>query len=150
MLRLLLLSLCGLSLLNAQGVDYIKAHYTKYDYEIAMRDGVHLLIPVYIPKAADAPTPILLFRTPYSIRPYGEDQYPATLGPSELFAKEGYIFAYQDVRGRFHSEGQFEHVRPHRLVKSRAADIDESTDTRDTIDWLVKHVPGNNGKVGMW
>jgi putative CocE/NonD family hydrolase len=150
MLRPLLLSLCALNLLHAQGVDYIKAHYTKYDYEIGMRDGVHLLTSVYIPKTAESPQPILLFRTPYSIRPYGEDQYPATLGPSELFAKEGYIFAYQDVRGRFHSEGQFEHVRPHRLVKSGPADIDESTDTWDTIDWLVKHIPRNNGKAGMW
>ena len=121
MLRLLLISLCALNLLDAQGVDYIKAHYTKYDYEIAMRDGIHLLTSVYIPKAADAPQPIMLFRTPYSIRPYGEDQYPVTLGPSELFAKEGYIFAYQDVRGRYRSEGQFEHVRPHKVDRHTVA-----------------------------
>src|SRR5579863_9070995 len=150
MLRLPLLLCCALSLLRAQGVEYIKAHYTKYDHEIAMRDGVKLFTSVYVPKAAETPLPILLLRTPYSVRPYGEDQYPATLGPSELFAREGYIFVSQDVRGRFHSEGQFEHVRPHKAAKTGPKDSDESTDTWDTIDWLVKHLPHNSGKVGMW
>jgi putative CocE/NonD family hydrolase len=138
---------CGL---HGQGVEYIKAHYTKYDYEIPMRDGVHLYTSVYMVKDASSPQPIMLTRTPYSLRPYGEDQYPATLGPSERFAKEGYIFVYQDVRGRFRSEGRFEHVRPHRPVKNGPKDIDESTDTWDTVDWLIKHVTPNNGKVGMW
>lgn len=136
--------------LSAQGVEYIKANYTKYEYEISMRDGVKLFTAVYIPKSADAPEPIMFIRTPYSVRPYGEDQYPETLGPSPLFAKEGYIFAYQDVRGRFHSEGEFEHIRPHKDVTSGPKDTDESTDTYDSIDWLIKHVPANNGKVGMW
>ncbi|HSM78371.1 MAG TPA: CocE/NonD family hydrolase [Bryobacteraceae bacterium] len=148
------LFLCALGCLHAHGadagVDSIRARYTKYEYEIAMRDGVRLFTSVYIPKNSATAEPILLLRTPYSIRPYGEDQYPATLGPSDLFAKEGYIFAYQDVRGRFHSEGEFEHVRPHKDVKSGPRDTDESTDTYDTIEWLVKNIPGNNGKVGMW
>src|SRR5579859_567229 len=100
MTRLLIL-LCALSCLQAQTVDSIKANYTKYDHEIVMRDGVKLFTSVYIPKSVDAPLPIMLIRTPYSVRPYGEDQYPATLGPSDFFAKEGYIFAYQDVRGRY-------------------------------------------------
>ena len=142
--------LLSLGILHAQGVPYIKAHYTKFEYDVAMRDGVHLFTAVYIPKEARAPEPILLIRTPYSIRPYGVDQYPATLGPSEHFAREGYIFAYQDVRGRFHSEGEFENVRPYRTTRSGPKDIDETTDTWDTIDWLVKNVPGHNGKVGMW
>jgi len=90
-----------------QGTGYIKARYTKYEYEVSMRDGVRLFTAVYIPKAADRPEPILLPRTPFSVRPYGEDQYPETLGPSEFFAREGYIFAYQDVRGQFHSEGDW-------------------------------------------
>src|SRR5579864_4002480 len=129
MLRTVLLFLCAWNLLRAQSadtaaVDFIKAHYTKYDYQIAMRDGVRLFTSVYIPKSADAPPPIMLLRTPYSVRPYGEDQYPAALGPSELFTKAAYIFAYQDVRGRFHSEGQFEHVRPHKIVKSGPKDVD--------------------------
>ncbi len=148
------LFLCVLGCLHVQGadagVDSIRARYTKYEYEIAMRDGVRLFTSVYVPKNSATAEPILLLRTPYSIRPYGEDQYPATLGPSDLFAKEGYIFAYQDVRGRFHSEGEFEHVRPHKDVKSGPRDTDESTDTYDTIEWLVKNIPGNNGKVGMW
>jgi putative CocE/NonD family hydrolase len=148
--RCLPLAACALGMLHAQGVEYIKAHYTKFEYEIAMRDGVRLLTAVYIPKDARPPQPIMLIRTPYSIRPYGADQYPATLGPSDIFAREGYIFAYQDVRGRFRSEGEFENVRPYKEAKSGPKDIDETTDTWDTIDWLVKNVPGNNGKVGMW
>jgi len=141
------LAVCGA--LNAQGTAYVKAHYTKYEYTIPMRDGVRLYTAVYRPKDT-SPQPLLLTRTPYSIRPYGEDQYPSTLGPSELFAKEGYIFVYQDVRGRFRSEGQFEHIRPPKSGNGGPKDIDESTDTWDTIDWLVKHVTPNNGKVGMW
>jgi hypothetical protein len=134
----------------APGSAYIRAHYTKYDFDIAMRDGVHLFTSVYVPQHPAGPLPILLIRTPYSVRPYGEDEYPESLGPSDLFAKEGYIFAYQDVRGRFHSEGKFEEVRPYKVTKSGPKDTDESTDTWDTIDWLVKNVKGNNGKVGMW
>ncbi|MEO7652418.1 MAG: CocE/NonD family hydrolase [Bryobacteraceae bacterium] len=142
----LAIATCGV--MQAQGVEYIKAHYTKYEYEIPMRDGVHLYTAVYRLKHASKLQPILLTRTPYAIRPYGEDQYPVTLGPSELFAKEGYTFVYQDVRGRYRSEGKFEHVRPH-IDKKGPKDIDESTDTWDTIDWLLKHV-ASNGKVGMW
>ncbi len=134
----------------AQGSAYIQAHYVKYDYQIPMRDGVRLFTSIYVPQHASGPEPILFIRTPYSIRPYGEDQYPKTLGPSEQFARERYIFAYQDVRGRFHSEGQFEEVRPYKAKKTGPKDTDESTDTWDSIDWLIKHVPSNNGKVGMW
>ncbi len=135
------------------GVDYIRENYSKYEYRVAMRDGVRLFTAVYIPKdvAADAKKyPIMLMRTPYTVRPYGVDQYPATLGPSELFAREKFIFAYQDVRGRYMSEGDFTIARPQMPVKNEPKDIDESTDAFDTIDWLVKHVPGNTGKVGVW
>ncbi len=134
---------------TAQGVAYIREHYTKFDYDVPMRDGVHLFTSVYLPREAASPEPIMLLRTPYSIRPYGEDEYPATLGPSEQFAREGNIFVYQDVRGRFHSEGKFEEVRPYKAAKG-PRDTDEPSDTWDTIDWLVKHLPNNNGKVGMW
>ena len=82
--------------------------------------------------------------------PYGVDAYKASLGPSDRFMRDGYIFVYQDVRGRMMSEGQFVDVRPHLPVKSGAADIDESTDTYDTIEWLLKHVPNHNGRVGMY
>jgi len=133
-----------------QGLEYVKSHYTKYEYEVAMRDGKKLFTSVYVPKDAAEAYPILLMRTPYSVGPYGEDDYRTNLGPSELFAKEGFIFAYQDVRGRWMSEGEFADVRPHKPVKHGPSDTDESTDTWDTIDWLVKHVPNNTGRVGMW
>ena len=134
----------------AQGLEYVKAHYTKYEYEVAMRDGKKLFTSVYVPKDASHSYPIMLMRTPYSVGPYGEDNYRSNLGPSEAFAKDGFIFTYQDVRGRWMSEGQFVDMRPHKDKKSGPTDTDESTDTWDTIDWLVKHVPNNSGRVGMW
>jgi putative CocE/NonD family hydrolase len=138
------------TLLAAQGLEYIQTNYTKHEYEIAMRDGKKLHTAVYAPKDASRSYPIMLERTPYGVSPYGPDRLPARLGPSELFAREGFIFAYQDVRGRYMSEGEWEEVRPYQPTKHRPDDVDESTDTWDTIDWLVKNVPNNNGKVGMW
>ena len=131
--------------------DYIRAHYTKYEFRIPMRDGKRLFTAVYVPKNADGgPYPILMDRTPYSVAPYGEDQYPKHLGPSEEFEKSGYIFAYQDVRGRWMSEGDFVEMRPHIDEKKSARDVDDASDTYDTIEFLLKHVPDNNGKVGIW
>ena len=89
-------------------------------------------------------------RTPYSVAPYGEDQYPKHLGPSEEFEKGGYIFVYQDVRGRWMSEGEFVEMRPHIDNKKSPQDVDDASDTYDTIEFLLKHVPNNNGKVGIW
>ena len=89
-------------------------------------------------------------RTPYNVAPYGEDKYPARLGPSEEFQKSGYIFVYQDVRGRWMSEGAFVEMRPHIDVKKSPQDVDDSSDTYDTIEFLLKHVENNNGKVGIW
>jgi putative CocE/NonD family hydrolase len=134
----------------AQGIDYVKSHYTKYEYRIPMRDGVRLFTAVYVPKDQGGRYPILLTRTPYGVQPYGEDAYKEDLGPSPAFGREGYIVAYQDVRGRWMSEGEFVNMRPHRDRKGRPTDVDESTDTYDTIDWLIKHLPGHNGRVGMW
>ena len=133
----------------AQGLEWVKANYTKHEYYVPMRDGVRLFTAVYVPKDRAQPYPILLNRTPYSIRPYGTDQYRENIGPSPVFANEGYIVVYQDVRGRWMSEGVFEHVRPHNPKKG-PRDIDESTDTYDTIEWLLKNVPNHNGRVGMW
>src|SRR5580765_5826661 len=130
--------------------EYIKANYTKREVSIPVRDGVKLFTSIYEPKDKSQKYPILLNRTPYTVGPYGEGNFKTSLGPDPLFAKEGYIFAYQDVRGRWMSEGEFVNVRPHLDVKHGPADIDESTDTWDTIDWLVKHVPNNSGRVGMW
>jgi putative CocE/NonD family hydrolase len=153
-LRRTLLALLVLSALPAaaaaQGLEAVKAAYTKYEYRIPMRDGKKLFTAVYVPKDASQKYPILLTRTPYSVQPYGVDRYKDNLGPSPLFAKEGYVFAYQDVRGRWMSEGTHVNMRPHNPDKKGARDIDEASDTYDTIDWLLKHVPNHNGKVGLW
>ncbi len=136
---------------DAPKEDYVRAHYTKYEFRIPMRDGKRLFTAVYVPKdAAGGPYPILMDRTPYSVGPYGEDQYPKHVGPSEEFEKGGYIFVYQDVRGRWMSEGDFVEMRPHIDDKKTPRDVDDASDTYDTIDFLLKHVPNNNGKVGIW
>ncbi len=135
------------------GAAAVRENYTKFEYRIPMRDAVKLFTSVYIPKDVftDGRTyPILLQRTPYNVSPYGVDQYRASLGPSEFFEREKFIFVYQDVRGRFMSEGDYTIIRPHKAVKTGPKDTDESTDTYDTIDWLAKNVPGNTGKVGMY
>ena len=130
--------------------DYVREHYTKYEYQVPMRDGARLFTSVYVPKTCDSPYPIMLNRTPYSVGPYGVDNFRTEVGPSEHFMKEGFIFAYQDVRGRYMSEGTWVEVRPHNPAKTSRTDTDESTDTWDTVDWMVKHLPCNNGKIGMW
>src|ERR1700753_1813510 len=120
--------------------DYVKAHYTKYEYRIPMRDGVHLFTSVYVPKDASQPYPFMMDRTPYSVAPYGEDQYKKNLGPSDEFEKAGYIFVYQDVGGRYMSEGEFKEMTPHIDKKNGPADVDDASDTYDTIEFLLKHV----------
>jgi putative CocE/NonD family hydrolase len=92
----------------------------------------------------------MVHRTPYGSPPYGPDAYRASLGPSPAFAAEKFIFAYQDVRGKFRSEGEFVVMRPLVPQPKPSKATDESTDTYDTIDWLVKNVPNNNGRVGQW
>ncbi len=130
---------------------FVRESYTKYEHLVPMRDGTRLFTAVYVPKDAGPARryPILLNRTPYSVAPYGVDAYPASLGPSEAAAREKFVFAYQDVRGRMMSEGTFVDVRPV-LPKKGPKDVDETTDAFDTVDWLVKNVPHNNGKVGTW
>jgi putative CocE/NonD family hydrolase len=115
-----------------------------------MRDGKRLFTVVYQPKDESKTYPIIMQRTPYSVAPYGIDKYRESLGPSPLFVKEGYIFVYQDVRGRWMSEGEFSNMRPHLPKKQGPHDVDESSDTYDTVAWLVKNVPNNNGNVGQW
>ncbi len=140
---------------DADAARAIREHYTKYEHKIAMRDGVKLFTAVYVPKDASRSWPIMLHRTPYSVRPYGADSYPTVaeprvvrrFAPSFAFIREGFVFVQQDVRGKNMSEGTFVDVRPH---AQKPGEIDESTDAFDTIDWLVKHVPSNNGKVGVW
>lgn len=132
-----------------QKID-IRELYTKYEYRIPMRDGVRLFTAVYVPKNADEKYPFLLRRSPYSCKPYGVDQYPDKLGPSDSLAKSGYVFVFQDVRGRWMSEGELENMRPQIVDKRSPRDVDESSDTYDTIEWLLKNVPGHNGRVGQW
>jgi putative CocE/NonD family hydrolase len=132
-----------------QQAEYTRSHYTKFDFRIPMRDGVKLFTSVYVPKDSSQQYPILMQRTPYSVGPYGIDNYPTNVGPSELFTKEGFIFAYQDVRGRYLSEGAFIDVPVHSAHLS-GKETDESTDTYDTVDWLVKNIPNNNGRAGQW
>ena len=130
---------------------YVRSHYAKFEHQVPMRDGTKLYTIVYVPYDA-SPTkvyPIILMRTPYSVGPYGSDQYKTRLGPNEKFDQAGYIFAFQDVRGCYMSEGQFVNMRPH-LDSKTGTQVDESSDTFDTIDWLINNVEGNNGRVGQW
>jgi putative CocE/NonD family hydrolase len=135
------------SMAPAQTGYDVKAHYTKRELFIPMRDGVKLFTIIYAPRDTTVPYPMLMTRTAYGIAPYGAGEYRAVLGPNNDFAREGYVFVYQDTRGKFKSEGEFVHHVPYVKGSSRP---NESTDTWDTIDWLVKNVPNNNGRVGQW
>lgn len=128
----------------------LAAVYEKREVRIPARDGVRLHTAVFIPRDRSRSYPILMKRTPYSCGPYGIEKYPDSLGPHRDYEAEGYIFVEQDVRGCFMSEGEFENMRPHQSDKRGAGDIDESTDTWDTIEWLLTHVPNHNGRVGLW
>ena len=134
---------------------FVRAHYTRQQFRIAMRDGVRLFTFVYVPDDASAGTtyPIVMLRTPYSVAPYDDGAMPTMLGPDPFMLREKYIFVYQDVRGRYGSEGEFENVRPLRSAAQRAASpksTDEATDAYDTIDWLVRNLPFTNRRVGLW
>src|SRR5262249_20561212 len=124
-------------------------NYTKYEYRIPMRDGVKLFTIVYRPKDTSTNYPILLQRTPYNLKPYTIDVGRKPGGIPDSYIKEKFILAQQDVRGRFASEGSFVDERPQRTSHAGPNDTDESTDAYDTIDWLVKKIPGNNGNVGL-
>lgn len=115
-----------------------------------MRDGVKLFTAIYIPAGSSGKMPFLMVRTPYSCNPYGEDKMRRQLGPSKFFNGEDYIYVYQDVRGRYMSEGKFEEMTPHIDKKKTSKDVDESSDTYDTIEWLLKNIENNNGSVGLY
>lgn len=133
---------------SSQDSAYIRQNYTKMEKYITMRDGKRLFTSIYLPKDQSKKYPIVMTRTPYTVAPYGENEYKRTLGQNMLFAKEGFIFVYQDVRGKWMSEGDFVDVRPD-IENKKGKQVDESSDTYDTIDWLVKNLPNNNGKVGI-
>lgn len=137
-------------ILWSQRTGFIESTYVKHEYRIPVRDGKRLFTAVYTPRDTSKSYPILLTRTPYGVAPYGEDNYPFSLGPSEELAEEGFIFAYQDVRGKMMSEGEFIELTPYKPVKQGPQDVDESSDAYDTIEWLLRHIPNNNGRVGLW
>lgn len=132
-----------------RNTNWVKENYTKKEYYVTVRDGVRLYTAVYSPKDSSQQWPILLQRTPYSCSPYGENNYRQRLGPNAELMKEKYIFVYQDVRGRYKSEGNFREMTPHIAVKKSRKDVDESSDTYDVIEWLLKNT-NNNGRVGIW
>lgn len=142
----LILFLIGAAPAAAQ-VAPIQDRYSKREAMVEMRDGVKLYVAIYSPRDRSQTYPIMMNRTPYSCQPYGEDQYRRRIGPSEFMENEGYIFVHTDVRGRWNSEGQYDNMRPHVPGKEP---IDESSDTYDTISWLLDNVPNHNGKVGIW
>jgi len=137
---------------NVTGRHYahVLESYEKKEYYVPMRDGVRLFTQVYSPLDRSRTYPMMFRRTPYGIPPYGENDYRSSLGPSWLFTEEGYIFVYQDCRGQFKSEGEFVVMRPHNPAKKGPRDTDDSSDTFDTIEWLLTHVPNHNGRVGQW
>ena len=154
-LTLLLVWLLSLGFLQAQ-LDfdqYVPAHYDKQEVYIPMRDGTRLFTAIYTPKDAspERTYPVLMKRTCYSVRPYGAEQYMTSrLGPSATLIQDGYIFVHQDVRGRWMSEGTWTNMTPHVAEKSSENDVDESSDTYDTIEWLLANLAHHNGRVGQW
>ncbi|HTI68469.1 MAG TPA: CocE/NonD family hydrolase [Candidatus Limnocylindria bacterium] len=134
--------------IHAADTDSFESNYTKREYRIPMRDGAKLFTLVYTPKDHSTNYPILLQRTPYDLKPYTVDAGKQSGYLPDSYTKEKFIFALQDVRGRFASEGVFVDERPHNPAKG-PKDIDESTDAYDTIDWLVKRIENNNGSVGL-
>jgi len=129
---------------------YVQDNYNKKEVDIKMRDGATLHTTIYSPKDTSQEYPILMQRTPYSSRPYGENEFRKQIGPNINLMKEGNIIVYQDVRGRWLSEGHYENMRAYIPNKTSNEQVDESTDTYDTIDWLVNNVENNNGNVGVW
>lgn len=130
----------------------IPAHYTKQEVDIPMRDGIKLHTTIYSPKDKSQEYPIIMTRTPYSSKPYGKNNFPKSayrMAANKSLLEQGNIFVKQDVRGRWMSEGDYDNMRPY-IPNKTSNQTDEASDTYDTIDWLIKHVDNNNGKVGIW
>ncbi len=159
---------CLAALSTFAQTTFVRDNYQKFEYQIPMRDGTKLHTAVYVPKDASATNtyPFLMQRTCYSVAPYGPEQYPQRLGPSPTLMRDKYIFVYQDVRGRWMSEGTWTNMTPNipdpapvpakkgskktPAAPSSAGAPDESSDTFDTIEWLLKNIKFNNGRVGQW
>ncbi|HET7115020.1 MAG TPA: CocE/NonD family hydrolase [Hanamia sp.] len=134
----------------SQSPNFVKENYTKVDTTITMRDGIKLYTIIYVPKDQSEKYPFLMERTPYSVAPYGENNYAERLGPNTALMHEKYIFVYQDVRGRYMSEGHNLEMAPYIPNKKDKTQVDESSDTYDTIVWLLKNIKNNNGRVGLY
>jgi len=151
---ILILVFCFLlHLAHAQNNDsiWVVNNYTKIERQIPMRDGIRLFTTIYIPKDSTEKHPFLMTRTPYSCNPYGKDKFaPFWKSYTMSYLKEGYIRVIQDVRGRWMSEGEFADVRPFNANKKNSQETDEASDSYDTVDWLLKNIPNNNGKVGVF
>lgn len=128
----------------AEDSAFVYKNYTKKEVYVPMRDGTKLFTAIYTPKDSSEQYPIIMYRTPYAIQPYGENNYKIDLGPNMRMTRDKYIFVYQDVRGKHMSEGQFVDMTPHKRRTN------ESLDTFDTIEWLLANVDNHNGKVGQW
>ena len=144
-----LLLLSSITNIAQTGPKYVQEHYNKIDTTIAMRDGIKLYTVIFVPKDSTEQYPFLMERTPYSAAPYGAKNYPDAVGPNNSLMKEKYIFVVQDVRGRYMSEGINLEVTPYIPDKKLKTDVDESSDTYDTIDWLLKNIKNNNGRAGI-
>ena len=131
---------------------YYADNYVFKSFRIKMRDGIYLYAEVHIPKDASKnhPYPILMTRTPYNASE--ESKWLGKVKSISKLLREGFIFVFTDVRGRWRSEGKYINERPEgpNPDKKKQKEIDESTDTYDTIDWLLANIKGNNGKVGVW
>ncbi|MBW2962480.1 CocE/NonD family hydrolase [Mesonia aestuariivivens] len=148
--NLILLIITFFSLQIVAQSDYkVKEHYTKQAVDIEMRDGIKLHTTIYSPKDTSKKYPILMQRTPYSSKPYGKEEFRSKIGPNQFLMKEGNIIVYQDVRGRWMSEGDYDNMRPY-IPNKKGKEIDEASDTYDTIEWLINNVENNNGNVGTW
>ena len=127
---------------------FIRNNFTKREVMIPMRDGVKLFTSIYSPKDQSQKYPVIIRRTPYSCSPYGEGNFTTQIQNMHL-VRAGYVFVFQDVRGKYMSEGEFVDVRPFNPDKKTPQDVDEASDTYDAVEWLLKNVPNNNGRVGV-
>ena len=148
-LVLLVTIVSGTPVIFSQQVTDLRQKYDKQEVYITMRDGVRLFTSIYTPKNDSVKHPILINRTPYNIEPGGPDSFNYMVQTYKRYTDEEYIMVYQDVRGKFMSEGVFEDIRPVIADKKSNKDIDESSDTWDTVDWLIKNIKNNNGNVGI-
>jgi putative CocE/NonD family hydrolase len=128
---------------------WVKENYTKREVMIPMRDGTKLFTAIYEPISKSERHPVLMSRTPYSIGNYGKEMNSQLWNSWSEYSKERYIFVFQDVRGKWMSEGNFVDVRPFNPNKKKGTDIDEASDTYDTVEWLLKNTIYNNGNVGV-